>query len=138
MDPFVALAQNKDWTGKPIYIENRNSARPATGDAARSKDSATPMGEGVCGGDQRGDRRHRVHVPGGWSPTPDQIDYVIGQLTGEASGARRARWQPRRRRRSPAKSCRPYKIPLVGRLVREHGRSTLARPAKFYENINQG
>ena len=80
LDPFVALAQNKDWTGKPIFIENRNSLDPKPG-LQRSKDSATPWAKGVAeainaitGGTK--------YTPGGWSPTPDQIDFVIGQLTG--------------------------------------------------------
>jgi hypothetical protein len=72
--------QNKDWTGKPIYIENFNSLDPQPG-TQRAKDSATPWAKGfaeainaVTGGTE--------YTPGGWSPTPDQIDYVIGQLTG--------------------------------------------------------
>ena len=46
LDPFVALAQNKDWTGKPIFIENRNSLDPKPG-LQRSKDSATPWAKGL-------------------------------------------------------------------------------------------
>ena len=46
MDPFVALAQNKDWTGRPIYIENRNNLDPKPG-LQRSKDSATPWAKGL-------------------------------------------------------------------------------------------
>ena len=80
LDPFVALAQNKDWTGKPIFIENRNSLDPKPG-LQRSKDSATPWAKGVAeainaitGGTK--------YTPGGCLRRPDQIDFVIGQLTG--------------------------------------------------------
>ena len=46
-----------------------------------AKDSASTVGKGlskainaVTGGTE--------YRPGAWSPTPDQIDFVIGQLTG--------------------------------------------------------
>jgi hypothetical protein len=35
LDPFVALAQNKDWTGRPIYIENVNAWTRSPGSNAR-------------------------------------------------------------------------------------------------------
>ena len=71
LDPFVALAQNKDWTGNPIYIENVIALDAEPG-VKCSRDSATPWARGfaeainaVAGGTD--------HTPGGWSPTPDQI-----------------------------------------------------------------
>lgn len=75
LDPFVALAQNKDWTGRPIYVENFSALNPEPG-FKRTKDSATAWAKGfaeainaISGGTQ--------YVPGGWSPTPDQIDYCV-------------------------------------------------------------
>ncbi len=133
LDPFVALAQNKDWTGKPIFIENRNSLDPKPG-LQRSKDSATPWAKGVAeainaitGGTK--------YTPGGWSPTPDQIDFVIGQLTGgigrEAGKVAATATAPFTGEELP-----PYKIPLVGRLYGStDGHS--GQSEKFYENITK-
>lgn len=72
LDPFVALAQNKEWTGNPIDIENVHALDAEPGFKC-SKDSATPWAKGfaeainaVAGGTD--------YTPGGRSPTPDQID----------------------------------------------------------------
>ena len=133
MDPFVALAQNKDWTGRPIYRENRSGLDPDPG-FKLSKDSATPwaklgaeMINAITGGTQ--------YTPGGWSPTPDQIDYVIGQITGgvgrEAGKVAATAAAPFTGEELPA-----YKIPLVGRL---YGNTSGAsgQSQKFYENITR-
>ncbi|MFA6358893.1 MAG: LPD38 domain-containing protein, partial [Candidatus Omnitrophota bacterium] len=80
LDPFAALAENKDWTGRPIYKEDFNALNPTPG-TSRVKDSATIFGRGLAwafniltGGDK--------YTPGLFSPTPDQIDYLSGQITG--------------------------------------------------------
>jgi len=80
LDPFAALAENKDWTGRPIYKEDFNALNPTPG-TSRVKDSATVFGRGLAwafniltGGDK--------YTPGMFSPTPDQIDYLGGQITG--------------------------------------------------------
>jgi hypothetical protein len=133
MDPFVALAQNKDWTGRPIYIENRNNLDPKPG-LQRSKDSATPWAKGlaeainaITGGTE--------YTPGGWSPTPDQIDYVIGQLTGgvgrEAGKVASTAAAPFTGEELPA-----HKIPLAGRLYGSTS-GTSGQSEKFYENITR-
>ncbi len=133
MDPFVALAQNKDWTGRPIFIENRNSLDPKPG-LQRSKDSATPWAKGfaeainaITGGTE--------YTPGGWSPTPDQIDYVIGQLTGgvgrEAGKVASTLSAPLTGEELPA-----HKIPLAGRLYGSTS-GTSGQSERFYENITR-
>ena len=79
LDPFGRWRRTRTGPAKPIFIENRNSLDPKPG-LQRSKDSATPWAKGlrsvnaITGGTK--------YTPGGWSPTPDQIDFVIGQLTG--------------------------------------------------------
>jgi hypothetical protein len=131
LDPFVALAQNKDWTGKPIFIENRSNLDPIPG-RQRSKDSATPWAKAFAdivnaatGGTE--------YVPGGWSPTPDQIDFVIGQLTGgvgrEIGKVAATASAPLTGEELPA-----YKIPLVGRLYGSTAGAS-GQSAAFYENI---
>jgi hypothetical protein len=133
MDPFVALAQNRDWTGNPIYRENYSGLDPTPG-FARAKDSATPIAKGVAeainyltGGTR--------YTPGGWSPTPDQIDYVFGQLTGgvgrEIGKATSTAAAPFTGEELPA-----YKIPLVGRLY-GNTKGASGESQKFYENITR-
>ena len=133
LDPFVALAQNKDWTGKQIFIENRNSLDPQPG-FKRSKDSATPWAKfsawlinAATGGTE--------YTPGGWSPTPDQIDYVIGQLTGgigrESGKLASTVAAPFTGEELPA-----YKIPLVGRLYGETS-GAAGQADRFYDNVTR-
>jgi len=133
LDPFVALAQNKDWTGRPIYIENVNALDQEPG-FKRSKDSATPWAKdfagainAIAGGTE--------YTPGGWSPTPDQIDYVIGQLTG---GLGREAGKVASTAAAPftGEELPPYKIPLVGRLYGNTGGAS-GQSVRFYERIRQ-
>ena len=133
MDPFIALAQNKDWTGKPIYVENFNSLNPQPG-AARAKDSATPIAKGladainaVTGGTK--------YVPGAWSPTPDQIDYVIGQLTGGV-GRELGKLSSTIAAPFTGDELPAHKIPLLGRLYGSTAGAT-GQAGKFYENIKR-
>jgi hypothetical protein len=133
MDPFIALAQNKDWTGKPIYVENFNSLNPQPG-ATRAKDSATPIANGladainaVTGGTK--------YVPGGWSPTPDQIDYVIGQLTGGV-GREIGKLSSTIAAPFTGDELPAHKIPLLGRLYGSTAGAT-GQAGKFYENIKR-
>lgn len=133
MDPFIALAQNKDWTGKPIYVENFNSLNPQPG-ATRAKDSATPIAKGlsdainaVTGGTK--------YVPGGFSPTPDQIDYVIGQLTGGV-GREIGKLSSTIANPFTGDELPAHKIPLLGRLYGSTAGAT-GQAGKFYENIKR-
>src|SRR5690606_19311180 len=76
-DPLVALSENRDWTGKPIAREDFSSLNPTPG-YTRAKENASAVGEIVAyalnaasGGTD--------FKPGMLSPTPDQIDYLVGQ-----------------------------------------------------------
>lgn len=133
LDPFVALAQNTDWTGRPIYIEHFNALDPEPG-FKRSKDSATPWAKefaeainAVTGGTE--------YTPGAWSPTPDQIDYVIGQLTG---GLGREAGKVAATAAAPftGEELPPHKIPLVGRLYGNTGGAS-GQSERFYERIRE-
>ena len=80
VDPLVALAENKDWTGKRIYREDFSALNPTPG-YTRTKDSATQFSRvfsqvlnSMSGGTK--------YQPGLFSPTPDQIDFLIGQAGG--------------------------------------------------------
>jgi hypothetical protein len=131
--PAVALMENKDWTGKSIYIENRDRLNPQPG-FKRSKDSATPWAKGIAwvvnaatGGTD--------YTPGSVSWTPDQIDYVIQQLTGgvgrEVSKTAATVSAPFTGEELP-----PYKMPLVGRLYGSTAGYS-GQSEKFYENVTR-
>ena len=133
IDPVVALLENKDWTGRPIYREDRSPLDPQPG-TALVKDTASPVGKGIAaavnavtGGTQ--------YQPGAWSPTPDQIDYVIGQLTGglgrEISKAVTTAASPVTGDEVPL-----YKLPLVGRLAGTT-RGASGQSEQFYENVKR-
>jgi hypothetical protein len=132
-DPAVALAQNQDWTGRPIYRENHNPLNPQPG-TALVKDSATPWSKIIAQALNR-ISGGTAYQPGAWSPTPDQIDYVIGQLTGgvgrEIGKLAQTISAPFTGDELPA-----HKIPLLGRLYGStqgvSGESEL-----FYKNIKR-
>jgi len=133
IDPLAALAENKDWTGKPIAKKDFDANRPTAGHT-RAKDTATPWAKMIS---------YAVNIatggtdykPGLASPTPDQIDYLIGQVTGgvgrevsklaqAASGAMSGEDVPL------------HKIPLVGRFVgTTEGQAVEA--ARYYENLRE-
>lgn len=131
IDPVVALMENRDWTGRPIYRESVSSTEPQPGHA-RARDSASTFSAAaarainhVTGGTE--------YRPGAWSPTPDQIDYVIGQLTG---GLGRELIKVNQTLAAPVTGddLPPYKIPLVGRLY-GNTRGEAGQAGRFYENV---
>lgn len=131
LDPVAALAENRDWTGRPIYREDFSSTDPTPG-FTRSKDTASMPAKviawganAITGGDD--------YEPGAFSPTPDQIDYVIGQLTGglgrEILKAQTTLTAPITGEELPA-----YKIPLVSRLY-GNTRGQAGESERFYSNL---
>jgi hypothetical protein len=132
-DPLVALAQNKDWTGKPIYMENYSDLDPDPG-YKLTKSTATPWSKAftelindVTGGTE--------YTPGMLSPTPDQVDYIIGQLTGGV-GREIGKVAQTVESQFTGDELPPYKIPLVGRLY-GNTRGTAGQATAFYENLKQ-
>ncbi len=131
IDPVVALMQNRDWTGKPIYRENANGLDPQPGHRMAKDSASTPsrlVAEGinwVTGGTE--------YRPGAWSPTPDQLDYVIGQLTG-GLGRELLKVNQTIASTITGDELPPYKVPLVGRLY-GNTRGPAGQSGKFYENV---
>ena len=133
VDPFAALAENRDFTGKEIYREDFNKLNPTPGHA-RAKDVATVWSRYiseslnfVTGGTE--------FKPGLFSPSPDSIDYLIGQVAGgvgrEANKVAQTIGSGMSGEDLPL-----YKIPLVGRFAGDtEGQS--GQSAKFYEAIKQ-
>lgn len=133
VDPFAALAENKDFTGKEIYREDFNKLNPTPGHA-RAKDVATFYSRAISealnfitGGSE--------FKPGLVSWSPDSIDYLIGQVTGgvgrEANKALQTAGSAYSGEDLPL-----YKIPLVGRFVGDTAGQS-GQSAKFYDAIKQ-
>lgn len=133
LDPAIALIQNRDWTGKPIYREDNSNLDPTPGHT-RTKDTASTFSKAVSealvkitGGTD--------YQPGAINWTPDQIDYIIGQLTG---GLGRELMKVEQTITAPftGEELPPHKIPLAGRI---YGNTSgpASESEKFYENLTK-
>ena len=130
-DPLVALRENRDWTGAPIARQDFNSLAPTPGHA-RAKGSATPWAKAISravnwatGGTE--------YKPGGFSPTPDQVDYLFGQIGG---GLARevSKTAQTVEALATGEELAPHKIPLAGRFYGS-GTGQAQESTKFYDNI---
>jgi hypothetical protein len=132
-DPVVALLRNKDWTGKQIAIENMSGTDPTPGHA-RAKDGATPWSKALSSGINLA-TGGTEYQPGALSPTPDQIDYLVGQLTG---GVGREIGKLATTVASPfnAEELPANKVPLLSRLY-GNTKSPQAGSELFYENVKK-
>ena len=133
LDPFVALGENKDFTGKPISKEDMFSLNPTPG-YTRAREGAnfltTALAEflnAASGGDK--DRQGVI------SPTPEQIEYLIGQATGGV-GRELVKLTTTIDKTITGEDLPPYKIPLYGRFVGET-KSAAAESNKFYKNMKE-
>jgi hypothetical protein len=131
LDPIIALKENKDWTGKPIAKEDLSSLDPTPG-YTRARETASVVGKGLSeflnyasGGTK--------YTPGEFSPTPDQIDYLIGQFTGGV-GREAMKAEQTIRSTVTGEDLPIYKVPLVGRFVGD-SEGLAAERNRFYNNI---
>lgn len=133
IDPVVALMQNRDWTGKPIYRESNNPLDPQPGHKM-AKDSASSPSRAIAEAINKvtGGTDYR---PGAWSPTPDQLDYVIGQLTG-GLGRELLKVNQTISATVTGDELPPYKVPLLGRLY-GNTRGPAGQSEQFYENVKR-
>lgn len=131
LDPLVALTENKDWTGKPIARTSFNKAMPGH---TQWKDTATEFSKVVAeainwvsGGNE--------YVSGAFSPTPDQIDYLLAQIGGGV--AREAsKVEQTVRTALSGEELPTYKVPLLGRFV-GNAASQASQGTEFYSNLNK-
>ena len=132
IDPLVALAENRDAFGRPIYRPDRATA-PTPG-YTRSRDTSSTLGKGIAeflnwasGGSK--------YTKGSISPTADEIDFLAGQIGGglyrEISKAAKAIGA-----QSTGEALAPYQRPLVSRFYGETG-SPAAVSQTFYNNITR-
>jgi len=132
-DPIVALTENRDWTGKPIARKDFSNLDPTPG-YTRAKDTASEFSTQIAkflnyasGGTE--------FKPGVLSPTPDQIDYLIGQGTG-GLGREALKVEQTIAKTATGEELPPYKIPLVGRFYGET-KSSAAESGRFYKNLTK-
>ena len=131
VDPLVALAENRDFTGKPIAKKDRSDLSPTPG-YTRTKDTASWFSKQfsyflnlATGGTN--------YKPGLFSPTPDQIDYLIGQITGGV-GREAMKIEQSITGAVKGEEVAPYKIPIAGRFYGDT-QATANISGKFYENL---
>jgi hypothetical protein len=133
LDPFVALGENRDWTGKPISKEDIFSLRPTPG-YTRAREGANWLSTNLAeflnyasGGTK--------YQPGVLSPTPEQIEYLVGQVFGGV-GREAIKLTTSIEKTATGEDLPPYKIPLYGRFVGET-KSSAAESNKFYKNMEK-
>ncbi|MFW9595149.1 MAG: LPD38 domain-containing protein [Macromonas sp.] len=131
LDPIAAAIENTDSFGRPIAREtmDRNipghqMARDAATDAARLASRAINY---ISGGDE--------YTAGKWSPSPDQLDYVVGQYGGGVARELIKLWQ------LASGTARgedvPFnKVPLLGRFAGSAD-SASSQGNAYYSNINK-
>jgi hypothetical protein len=140
-DPVIALLENQDWNGRPIYRQSYDKNEPGY---LRTKDTATPFAKGTAKAmndasvkleEVFGSRKKGLdNVAGAFSPTPDQIDYLIGQLTGGVGREASKAWQFGSSM-ATGEDVPTHKIPLVGRFYGQaKGQSHEAN--KFYDRLS--
>lgn len=112
LDPFVALSENRDFSGRAIAKDDFGANE--TPGFTRKRDTASAWGEGISyavnwltGGTD--------FKPGAFSPTPDQIDYLLGQVTGGV-GREAAKVSQTLTSLYDGTELPAYKVPLFGRL----------------------
>ena len=137
LDPFVALYENKDWTGKPIYRESLDKFEAKPG-FERAKDNASYFGLMVAKGLNRlsgGTDYTSGLFPSVLSPTSDQIDYLVGQALGGV-GRELTKVQKTISAQVTGEELPPYQIPLLSRFYGEV-RNKAAEGQKFYDNVKE-
>jgi hypothetical protein len=133
VDPLAAMAENRDWSGKSIYKEDFNKMEPTAG-WTRKKDTASDLSKWLSYSTNyiTGGGKYGIGVA---SPTPDQIDYLIGQATGGVGRESLKLWQAAKTPLT-GEDLPMYKFPVAGRFIgNTSGQESQA--AKFYDNLKR-
>lgn len=133
IDPLAALSENRDWMGRKIYREDFSSLSPTPGHT-RTKDTASWVSKQLSvfmnwatGGTE--------FVKGGLSPTADQIDFLVGQVTG-GTGREVIKAEQSVMSLFTGDDLPTYKILFVGRFYGEID-SPASAAGKFYRNLTK-
>jgi hypothetical protein len=132
-DPFLDLYANKDWTGRDISREDFSSLKPTPG-FTRSRDVSWDVSVGIAqainavsGGTD--------YTPGYFSPTADEIEYLVGQFTGGV-GRETIKAGTTIESIVTGEDLPAYKIPLFGRVYGDAS-GQASQAGKFYSNIRE-
>lgn len=131
VDPIVALAENKNFAGFPIAKEDTNPLQPTPG-FARAKDTSSHVARGIAKGINYATGGTK-YTPGLLSPTPDQIDYIFGTLTGGAGRELNKVYQSAEML-ATGKDIPESKKPVVGRFFGTTD-DEIATAARFWTNV---
>jgi hypothetical protein len=130
LDPLAALKENKDAFGRPIY-KKEQATNPTPG-YMRSRESSSEISKQISyflnmasGGGK--------YSKGLVSPTADEIDYVVGQVTGGV-GRELMKAGQTLKAASTGEDLPAYRVPLAGRFYGET-QSNAAESQRFYNNI---
>lgn len=133
LDPLAALFENKSWTGQSIAREDFSALNPTPG-FTRSRDSANAVSQEVArllNAISGGSEERKGFI----SPTADQLEYLVGQLTG---GVGREALKAGKTIESAitGEELPSYSVPLVGRF---HGdvNEMAAVSSAFYRNLTE-
>lgn len=130
-DPLIALFENRDWTGKPIAKKDMSATKPTPG-YTRAKDTASWLSKELSyylnlatGGTK--------YTQGLLSPTPDQLDYLIGQVTGGV-GREALKIQQAVESSFTGEELSSSKVPVLGRFYGDTKEQS-AVSSRFFDNI---
>jgi hypothetical protein len=130
LDPVVAIATNEDAFGRPIY--KKDQATNPTPGYLRSRENASEINKNIAyflnlasGGTK--------YSKGYVSPTGDELDYLVGQITGGV-GRELLKTEQTVKAAVTGEELPAYRIPLAGRFYGET-QSNAAESQRFYDNI---
>jgi hypothetical protein len=131
-DPMVAIWGNKDNFGRPIAKEDR-ATNPTPG-YTRSRDTATSISKWVSEFLNKASGGTK-YQKGAISPTPDQLDFLAGQITGGA-GREILKAEQAIESKITGEKLPEYKQPILGRIY-GNIKSDAAISKRFYDNITK-
>jgi len=131
-DPIFALSGNKDPFGRPIAKEDRGT-NPTPG-YTRSRDTATSVSKWVSEFLNKASGGTK-YQKGAISPTPDQLDFLAGQLTGGV-GREIMKVEQVIESKFTGEKVPEYKKPIIGKIYGDT-KSDPAISNKFYRNITK-
>ena len=134
-DPMVGLVSNRDAFDRPIYKADQ-ATNPLPG-YMRKKESASDIATGISWFINRA-TGGTDYMQGIWSPTPDQLEYIGGQLTGGVGreALRLGKYAGSVASGTPSEERAYHQVPVVGRFYGETtGQSNVSD--SFYKNVTQ-
>lgn len=133
IDPFAALAENKDFTGRPISRDDFSSLNPTPG-FTRSRDKAWDFSVAIARGLNWATGGSDA-TQGAISPTADQLEYLAGQFTGGV-GRETIKLGTTVNALTTGEDLPTYKIPLFGRFFGDV-KTQSSQGAEFYNNVQR-